>query len=302
MAKADRVAIRLHEDVSLFQEAVNLTAARTGHSAQLIEKDYLCSVMLAYLAGTDGLVFKGGTCLSKVLLGFHRLSEDMDFAFSLPCKTGGKTRSETIAPLKKLLSAINKELLIFKGHDSLRGSNNSCQYNGAVRYRSLLSGVTEQIAIEVSLREPLLTPVVTGSAKSILLNPVTEKPFVAEVPFSCISLQEALAEKVRAALTRREVAVRDFYDLHHVMKHTAFNYQQKSFLKLVRQKLATPGTDPVNTTSQKLSELRRQVETRLKPVLRPMDLERFDLDEAYALTTEIAAKLGGSQTSSIEAD
>ncbi len=65
MATASRIAIQIHEDVSIFQEAVNLTAARTGYSEQLIEKDYLCTVLLSYLAETNGLVFKGGTCLAK---------------------------------------------------------------------------------------------------------------------------------------------------------------------------------------------------------------------------------------------
>jgi predicted nucleotidyltransferase component of viral defense system len=298
MATASRIAIQIHEDVSIFQEAVNLTAARSGYSAQLIEKDYLCTVLLSYLAETSGLTFKGGTCLAKVLIGFYRLSEDIDFAFSLPSKAARKTRSETIAPLKKMMSQITNVLPIFEGHDPLHGSNNSTQYNGAVWYRSKVTGVSERIAIEVSLREPLLTPVVNGSAKSILLNPVTDKPFVPEVLFTCISLPEALAEKVRAALTRREVAVRDFYDLHHVVKNLAFNYQEKSFLELVRQKLDVPESDPVNLTGQKLAELRRQVETRLKPVLRPVDIESFDLDEAYALTMEIAEKLGRIPTPS----
>ena len=74
--------IRLHaEDAALLREAVSYTAAETGFSARLIEKDYFCSVALEYLARECGnLTFKGGTCLSKIHGGFYRLSEDLDFS------------------------------------------------------------------------------------------------------------------------------------------------------------------------------------------------------------------------------
>lgn len=38
--------LRLHEDPSLFREAVNFTAAETGFTSRLVEKDYFCSVLL----------------------------------------------------------------------------------------------------------------------------------------------------------------------------------------------------------------------------------------------------------------
>lgn len=58
--------VRLHlEDPALFREALRFTAAETGFSQRLVEKDYFCSVVLEYLAGGDGsLTFKGGTCLA----------------------------------------------------------------------------------------------------------------------------------------------------------------------------------------------------------------------------------------------
>src|SRR3972149_5946169 len=83
MSRCESPAIRCHEDVALFREAVNFTAAETAFPPRLIEKDYFCSVLLEYLAVTESsLVFKGGTCLTKVYAGFYRLSEDLDFAIS----------------------------------------------------------------------------------------------------------------------------------------------------------------------------------------------------------------------------
>jgi predicted nucleotidyltransferase component of viral defense system len=68
--------ILIHEDPEFFRSAVTFTAATTGFQLRLIEKDYFCSMLLQYLAEANGsLIFKGGTCLAKVLVDFYRLSE-----------------------------------------------------------------------------------------------------------------------------------------------------------------------------------------------------------------------------------
>lgn len=284
---------RLHEDVPFFKQAVSFTAVQTGLPPLLIEKDYFCTVLLARLAEKPGgLVFKGGTCLAKVLAGFYRLSEDLDFVIPLPIEAGRKERSAAVAPLKAALSGLAASFPVFEPPEPLVGANRSTQYIGAVRYRAPVSGRTERITIEVSLREPLLTPTATGFAKTVLLNPVTNKPLVVEVPFLCISLQEAFAEKVRAALSRREVAIRDFYDLVYAVKNLGLDTREEAFLALVRKKLDVPGNDPVDVSPRRFAELRKQVETRLKPVLRPADFDGFDLEEAFALAQEIAESLG----------
>ena len=92
-------SIRLHEDVAMFREALSFTAARTAFPAALIEKDYFCTVLLAYLGAVAGEhVFKGGTCLAKVYGEFYRLSEDMDFAIPMPPES---SRAERSRPQRK---------------------------------------------------------------------------------------------------------------------------------------------------------------------------------------------------------
>ena len=44
MNSNERQAIRIHEDLNLFREALSFTAAQRAFSAHLIEKDYFCSV------------------------------------------------------------------------------------------------------------------------------------------------------------------------------------------------------------------------------------------------------------------
>ena len=69
----------------LFREALGYTEASTGFQASMIEKDYYCSLILDRLFDADtDLVFKGGTCLSKVYTDFYRMSEDLDFVLPVP--------------------------------------------------------------------------------------------------------------------------------------------------------------------------------------------------------------------------
>ncbi len=293
MSKRDRPIIRFHEDVALFREAVNFTAARTGFAARLIEKDYFCTLLLAHLlpAEDEQIVFKGGTCLAKVLVDFYRLSEDLDFAIPLRVDAGRAQRSRHAGAMKAAVADMTKELADFHLLQPLRGANNSTQYLGAVGYDSLTSGQTETIQIEVSLREPLLTPVFQGAAKTILMDPITETAMIPELQLPCISRLEALAEKFRAALTRRDVAVRDFYDIDHAVRMLDIDVHDISLVELIRQKLAVPGNDPVNVSPARQDELRRQLLPRLRPVLRQQDFEAFDLDHAFQIVTSMAEKL-----------
>ena len=290
MAEPEPNRIAVHEDLPLFREAVSYTSARTGLAARLIEKDYFCTVLLAYLArATKGrLIFKGATALAKIHAAFYRLSEDLDFTIPLPINATRRRRSDSARLVKAAVSYVAAALPDFVVYEPMRGANNSTQYNAAVRYRSPTTAQDETIRIEVGLREPLLTPVVEGRARTMLLNPVTDQPLVGELTVPCIGRTEALAEEFRAALTRREVAIRDFYDLHYAARHLGMNPDEPDLGDLVRRKLATPGNLPVNINPQRLSELRKQLETRLRPVLRPEDFESFDLDHAIRIVATMA--------------
>ena len=94
----------------------------------------------------------------------------------------------------------------------------------------------------------------------------------------CISRAEAFAEKIRAALTRREVAIRDFYDLDHATRTMGLQPTDAELVALVRQKLAVPGNPAVDMGPERLVDLRRQVDGRLRPVLRASDFDRIVTD------------------------
>ena len=98
--------------------------------------------------------------------------------------------------------------------------------------------------VEVSLREPLLTPAVSAPAKTLLLDPIGGNTLVPAVMVNCISMVEAMAEKFRAALSRKDVAIRDFYDLDYAAHHLGLDPESDQMVGLVRRKLAVPATRP----------------------------------------------------------
>jgi predicted nucleotidyltransferase component of viral defense system len=284
--------ILIHEDPEFFRAAVSFTAATTGFQARLIEKDYFCSVLLQYLDEANGsLIFKGGTCLAKVLVDFYRLSEDLDFVIPMDVDSTRAERSRQAAPLKTVVDSLPKELPVFSLDKPLNGANNSTQYLAAVEYTSLVTGQRDTIKLEISLREPLMLPKIEGNAKTILLNPSSGQSLVEQLDLRCISRLEAFAEKFRAALSRREVAIRDFYDLDYAIRKVLIRPEDEQLIDLVRQKIRIPGNEQINTSEPRLTELRQQVEAQLRPVLREGDFQSFDLDRAFGIISDMAVRV-----------
>jgi predicted nucleotidyltransferase component of viral defense system len=294
MTVAEAAPLRLHvEDPVLFREAGNFTAAETGLASRLIEKDYFCTVVLQYLAGagTD-LVFRGGTCLAKVHLGFYRLSEDLDFLISTPLDASRAERRRRVETSKAAVAGIDRQVPGLRALTALVGANDSRQYAAVVGYTSLLGAQEETIKVEVGLREPLLTPAITGEAQTLLLDPVSGAAMAPVVRVPCVSRAEAMAEKARAALSRREVAIRDFYDIDHAVRRLGFRVDDPELVGLVRQKLAIPENEPMDVSNARLAALKLQLATQLKPVLRDRDFTEFDLGRAFASVAQLAAAVG----------
>jgi hypothetical protein len=143
----------------------------------------------------------------------------------------------------------------------LTGANNSAQYLAVVEYTSLVTGQRDTIKLEIGFREPLMLPEVAGGAKTILLS------------------------------SRREVAIRDFYDPDYAIRHKLFQPGDEQLIDLVRQKIRIPGNQPVDTSEPRLTQLRQQVEAQLRPVLRESDFQSFDLDRTFGIVSEIAARV-----------
>jgi hypothetical protein len=209
----------------------------------------------------------------------------------MPADAPRSERSKRARVLKEAVAMLPKRLPVFRLIEPLTGANSSTQYNAVVGYASLSAGREDSIKIEVALREPLLLPTVDGQARTILLDPVSRRALLSPLTLRCIAKTEAFAEKFRAALSRREVATRDFFDLDYAVRKLGLRVDDEELIGLVRQKLAVRGNEPVDISAARLAELRQQVEPQLRPVLRREDFAEFDVERAFRLVTDLAAKV-----------
>lgn len=289
-------AIRILDDPVHFRSVVNYTAAVTSFPIAPVEKDFFCTLLLEYLTRNEpDLVFKGGTAMAKVHAGFYRLSEDLDFILPMPLDSPRPARRRRMTGVHRALEVIDRDPAVFRLADPLRGANNSSQYSATVCYQSPCLGTTDHIRIDISLRESLLTPIHIGAARTILRNPVDGSRIVRDLDISCLSWQESWAEKFRAALSRQDVAVRDFFDIDVAVSRWNMDYSADAFVALVLRKLATPGFGRLELSPARFQRLHAQIDAELRPVLRPVDFTLFDLGRAVGIVEDMARRVAAME-------
>ncbi len=288
-----QAAMKWLDDGELFREAVERTARDRGYPGELIEKDFFCSLALSLIAENmpEPVVFKGGTCLSKVYADFYRLSEDLDFAVSVPVRSSRSERRRLIKPVKELCGGIEEHCPPLKIIEALRGANQSTHYFQALEYQSPTTGRTAQIRMEFGLREPLLLPPTIKPAGTLLANPLTGRALFPPFPVRVMAIKELWSEKTRAALCRRTPAIRDFFDLDFARVARQLDFTDPEFIALAGRKIKVPGNIPPQLDDARLAELECQQDTDLRPVLRSRDFERFDLNRIWTDLVALMDKL-----------
>ena len=241
------------------------------------EKDFLLTlILIKFWEKYKDLVFKGWTCLNKVYFPYFRLSEDLDFVLNMEI---GRNARKTI--LKEYEENFIKDLSIL-GITLREERTKFDEYRLAMftfEYRSIINPSLQTIKIDISLKGRLSLWAKPGKIQSIFIDSVYEEPlFSQDHTISCIDLTESVAEKMRAALTRREPAIRDFFDIWYVRSFSDFDFESPEFRSLLRQKLAEVQHE--YTLEDNKSLLERQIITDLKPVL--TDNYGFDFDTIYA--------------------
>ena len=205
-------------------------SAETGFSSKLLEKDYHLTKILQRISEKKikDLVFKGGTCLNKCYLGFYRLSEDLDFVYNQDVK--GKTKLQ----IKKILDSLRRELFAilnemeFKTNKELgKGwkmltSKEDPKIVGLeiiATYNSIIDNSVQTIKLEISFRRKLRNPTKMKAIKHEFIDALGEPILRKDVEIEVIDLTENFAEKFRALVIRKNVAIRDIYDIYFILKN-----------------------------------------------------------------------------------
>ncbi len=182
-----------------------------GFNLIYLEKDYFLTLLLYFLRNTDGIYFKGGTALNKIFLRHTRLSEDLDFS----CK------GNMLHIRREIIKVLEDNKNIFPRYKF--DNDTSDFFRLKIFYKGFFSK-TDYLILDVNRKA------------SILLKPQKEKvphfyEGIPEFMIPAINVDELIAEKVRALITRNQP--RDYFDVYMVLER---GYTIN--IRLVKRKLA----------------------------------------------------------------
>lgn len=277
----------LHSNREEFLKVLERTSAQTGFPLRLLEKDYYITVVLSGIHELSrDLIFKGGTCLSKIYYSYYRLSEDLDFTLKLSGNSTRTTRSNAMKPVKEKLKPFLKNFGMSVEDIDKAGHRESTQYIFYLEYDSVVLSKKESIKLEIGLRYNPILPTMTKKVNHNFLHPFTKEPLFDAGSVNCLALKELVAEKLRAAATREVIAGRDFYDLGYLLKEE-FNFRDKDLLTLFKKKLEEDKFSSdlkkyrtnLGRTDKEIEEMISRVEDELFPVLTIEEQKRFDMQK-----------------------
>ncbi len=220
---------------------------RTNFRPDLIEKDYHLTKILHKLSEKKihNLVFKGGTCLNKCYLGFYRLSEDLDFVYNQDVK--GLSKGEVKKKLDELRRIIfeilenlgietSKELGVGWKMLTSKEKPNIVGLEIIASYKSVISELSQKIKIEISFRKKLINETKMRPIHHEFIDSLGKPILEEDIKIEAIDIVENFAEKFRALITRKNIAIRDVFDIYFILKEKKLKFD-KEILKLALLKI-----------------------------------------------------------------
>ena len=157
------------------------------------------------------------------------------------------------------------------------------------QYNSVI-GPPETVKFDLGLRNDVLDNINSVELKTLLLEPFGGKEIFPRFQAAALTIEEAYAEKTRAALTRKEPAIRDFFDLW-VAQEMGLLPLTSRYFEFLSKKLAMDRTAHIDMSFAKEKYLLAQIENELNTVLKKETASRFKFNEAWQLVKTIHATL-----------
>jgi predicted nucleotidyltransferase component of viral defense system len=201
----------------------------------IIKKDLILSYILQELSKLDELIFKGGTCLSKCYLNYHRYSEDLDFNLEFEKQSSKSKYKQKIRDyfkeifLVKLQEISDKYNLEFdKNEFSSEGKKYCPVKSGDNIFIFYVYSNGIQIKIEINISEKRIFDYNYKKINNFSSKHLTYPLIDSQI--RCYALEEIVLEKIRAILTRVEgINERDIFDLYLINKQiNIFNVDIKN--------------------------------------------------------------------------
>ena len=221
----------------ILQKEIVAKAEAKRVAKSTIDKDWVLGHFLSAIYSEPDLkrelIFKGGTCLKKCYIADYRFSEDLDFTarhkeFELTEKhvqhitahvesnSGVHTYVDSLLPLK------------FK--DELMGYKAIIRFWGADHSQNEAPPTPDRWQTKIKLEIILYELMVFDEAHRKVMHDYSDKIALETNEIPCYSIEEVMAEKLRALIQRSYTAPRDFYDIWYLQKH----YPELDFKNIVK--------------------------------------------------------------------
>ena len=279
----------IHNNKEEFIKTLERAAKKKEFLLPLLEKDYYLTLILSQAHELSGnLIFKGGTCLNKIYYAYYRLSEDLDFSMKLPRYEATRDeRRKCIQPVKDNINKFAEQFGVKIDDSGNPGRSESKQYVYYFVYQSVLRPIESRIKFEIGLKFDPINAVEKRQVQHAFLHPFTGEPLFDGGKVACLSLNELVSEKLRAAAIREKIAPRDFYDLDFILRNK-FDLANRDVMDLFKKKLTEDGADTdvskyrihLGRSDAEIQEMRSRIKEELFEVLTPKDRENFDLNAA----------------------
>ena len=167
--------MKLHENKTLFRQAVQFTADQMKIPAIYVEKDYWVTYALFTIFNNElgkDTVFKGGTALSKCYNMIERFSEDIDLVV---LRREGETDSKLKSKLKAVSTVVEAVLaeVHIEGITHKRGMNRKTAHSYNKEFKGDYGQVRDVIILEstwLGYYEPFTTKSIVSFVGQMMLD------------------------------------------------------------------------------------------------------------------------------------
>ena len=233
--------MKLHENKTLFRQAVQFTSDQMKILPIYIEKDYWVTYAL-YTLFHDAIgketVFKGGTALSKCYSMTERFSEDIDLVVFKKDEERGNQLSNKIKRIGKVVDAVLPEVII-EGLTRKMGMNRKTAHSYHKEFDGEYGHVRDVIVVEATWlgsSEPYTTKPIASMVGKMMLEGGQQEiardsgltPFEVRVLDPRRTICEKIMSLVRfshdeAPIKTLKDKIRHCYDLHKLLKTEEFS-------------------------------------------------------------------------------
>lgn len=233
--------MKLHENKTLFRQAIQFTADQMKIPAIYVEKDYWVTYALYTIFNSDvgkDTVFKGGTALSKCYKLIERFSEDIDLVvLRREGETDSKLRSK-IREVGKVIEPVLPEVEIPEITNK-KGMNRKTAHSYNKTFTGSYGQVRDVLVLEstwLGYYEPCSQKSIVSYVGNMMINNGQKEIAEANglMPFQLMVLEpiRTICEKIMSlvrfsygenSIEDLKKKIRHTYDLHQLLKQKEFS-------------------------------------------------------------------------------